>query len=74
MSEAERELYGAVEEYIRSTYNQAAAAEKAAVGFVMTTYRRRLPSSARSPAKSARTSTRCSPGSPDAHPTASSNG
>ena len=45
MSEAERELYDAVEAYIRSTYNQAAAAEKAAVGFVMTTYRRRLASS-----------------------------
>ena len=45
MSEAERELYDAVEAYIRTTYNQAAAAEKAAVGFVMTTYRRRLASS-----------------------------
>ena len=41
MSEAERELYDAVEAYIRTTYNQAAA-EKAAVGFVMTTYRRRI--------------------------------
>ena len=45
MSEAERELYDAVEAYIRTTYNQAAAADKAAVGFVMTTYRRRLASS-----------------------------
>ena len=45
MSAAERELYDAVEAYIRTTYNQAAAAEKAAVGFVMTTYRRRLASS-----------------------------
>jgi len=45
MSEAERALYDAVEGYIRSTYNQAAAAEKAAVGFVMTIYRRRLASS-----------------------------
>ena len=45
MSVAERELYDAVEGYIRTTYNQAAAAEKAAVGFVMTTYRRRLASS-----------------------------
>ena len=45
MSEAERELYDAVEAYIRTTYNQATAAEKAAVGFVMTTYRRRLASS-----------------------------
>ena len=45
MSEAERELYDAMEAYIRTTYNQAAAAEKAAVGFVMTTYRRRLASS-----------------------------
>ena len=47
MSEPERELYDAVEGYIRTTYNQAAAAEKAAVGFVMTTYRRRLASSVR---------------------------
>ena len=45
MSEAERELYDAVEGYIRTTYNQAAATEKGAVGFVMTTYRRRLASS-----------------------------
>lgn len=45
MSEAERALYDAVEAYIRTTYNQAAAAEKAAVGFVMTIYRRRLASS-----------------------------
>ena len=45
MNEAERELYDAVEAYIRTTYNQAAAADKAAVGFVMTTYRRRLASS-----------------------------
>ena len=124
MSEAERELYDAMEAYIRTTYNQAAAAEKAAVGFVMTTYRRRLASSvhalrvtlerhraaigtggavdpsvleddapddetadeildtknwqrsssAHSQAKSARISTRCSPGRPDARPTASSNG
>ena len=124
MSEAERELYDAVEAYIRTTYNQAATAEKAAVGFVMTTYRRRLASSvhalrvtlerhrprsgpaawwtracsktmrpttrprtrfwtlkswprsssARSQVRSARTSTRCSLGLPDARPTASSNG
>ena len=47
MSEAERELYDAVEGYIRTTYNQAAATEKGAVGFVMTTYRRRLASSMR---------------------------
>ena len=45
MSEAERELYDAVEGYIRTTYNQAASTEKGAVGFVMTTYRRRLASS-----------------------------
>ena len=45
ISEAERELHDAVEAYIRTTYNQAAEAEKAAVGFVMTTYRRRLASS-----------------------------
>ena len=47
MTEAERDLYSAVEGYIASTYNQAAAAERSAVGFVMTIYRRRLASSFR---------------------------
>ena len=47
MTEAERDLYAAVEAYIASTYNQAAAAERSAVGFVMTIYRRRLASSFR---------------------------
>ena len=47
MTPAERGLYQAVEEYITSTYNQAAAAERSAVGFVMTIYRRRLASSFR---------------------------
>ena len=45
MSEAERDLYKAVEAYICESYNKAAPTEKAAVGFVMTTYRRRLASS-----------------------------
>ena len=45
MTPEERALYGAVEEYIASTYNQAGAAERTAVGFVMTIYRRRLASS-----------------------------
>ena len=45
MTSEERALYGAVEEYIASTYNQASAAERTAVGFVMTIYRRRLASS-----------------------------
>jgi superfamily II DNA or RNA helicase len=45
LSPEERRLYDRVEEYISTTYNQAAAAEKNAVGFVMTTYRRRLASS-----------------------------
>ena len=45
MSEAERNLYEAVEAYIKTTYNQASAAERSAVGFVMTIYRRRLASS-----------------------------
>ena len=44
----EREIYEAVEDYISSTYNQASAQERAAVGFVMTIYRRRLASSFRS--------------------------
>ena len=45
MTPEERALYGAVEEYIASTWNQAGAAERTAVGFVMTIYRRRLASS-----------------------------
>ena len=45
MTADERGLYDAVEDYIASTYNQAAAAERTAVGFVMTIYRRRLASS-----------------------------
>ena len=45
MSEAERNLYEAVEKYISKAYNQAARAERSAIGFVMTVYRRRLASS-----------------------------
>ena len=45
MSTGERALYDAVEDYIATTYNQAAADERTAVGFVMTIYRRRLASS-----------------------------
>ena len=45
MTSDERALYDAVEEYIASTYNQASANERTAVGFVMTIYRRRLASS-----------------------------
>ena len=45
MTAAERALYDAVEDYIATTYNQAAADERTAVGFVMTIYRRRLASS-----------------------------
>ena len=47
MTAGERALYDAVEDYIASTYNQAAADERTAVGFVMTVYRRRLASSFR---------------------------
>ncbi len=47
MSAGERALYDAVEDYISGTYNQAAVAERNAVGFVMTIYRRRLASSFR---------------------------
>lgn len=43
----ERALYEELEEYIASTYNQASASARAAVGFVMTIYRRRLASSFR---------------------------
>ncbi len=45
MTAVERELYEAVEDYISTTYNQASAKERSAVGFVMTIYRRRLASS-----------------------------
>ena len=45
MTPEERSLYDAVEDYIASTYNQASAKERTAVGFVMTIYRRRLASS-----------------------------
>ena len=45
MSDDERDLYEAVEEYISKTYNQAASTERSAIGFVMTVYRRRLASS-----------------------------
>jgi hypothetical protein len=45
LSMAEAKIYEAVENYISTTYNQASAKEKNAVGFVMTIYRRRLASS-----------------------------
>ena len=45
MTAEERALNDAVEDYISSTYNQASAKERSAVGFVMTIYRRRLASS-----------------------------
>lgn len=45
MSATERRVYDAVGKYISSAYNQAAARDRNAVGFVMTTYRRRLASS-----------------------------
>ena len=45
MTAEERALYDAVEEYIASTYNQASANQRTAIGFVMTIYRRRLASS-----------------------------
>ena len=47
MTADERALYEAVEDYIAGVYNQAAADERTAVGFVMTIYRRRLASSFR---------------------------
>lgn len=45
MSEAEREVYRAVEDYISTTYNNASPDKRTAIGFVMTVYRRRLASS-----------------------------
>ncbi len=47
MTDAEQALYAAVEAYIANAYDQAAAAERSAVGFVMTVYRRRVASSFR---------------------------
>ena len=45
MTAAEQALYEAVETYIAGAYDQAAEAERSAVGFVMTVYRRRVASS-----------------------------
>jgi ERCC4-related helicase len=45
LSMGERTLYDAVEDYISTTYNQATAQERNAIGFVMTIYRRRQASS-----------------------------
>ena len=47
MTEDERGLYTAVEEYIATTYGRASEKQRRAVGFVMTIYRRRLASSCR---------------------------
>ena len=47
MTNEEREIYDAVDEYISNTYNRASDKERMAVGFVMTIYRRRLSSSFR---------------------------
>ncbi|HOF40841.1 MAG TPA: SNF2-related protein [Candidatus Hydrogenedentes bacterium] len=45
MTAGERALYEAVEEYISTTYQAATPGKRTAVGFVMTTYRRRVASS-----------------------------
>ena len=45
LTPAERQVYDAVEDYIATTYQNAAESERTAVGFVMTIYRRRLASS-----------------------------
>jgi len=45
LSDDERDIYEAVENYISSTYNNATVDVRNAVGFVMTIYRRRLASS-----------------------------
>ncbi len=44
LTTAEREVYDAIEDYIRNTYEAASPDTKTAVGFVMTIYRRRLAS------------------------------
>ena len=45
MTDEERGLYDAVEDYIAGAYGRASESERSAVGFVMTVYRRRLASS-----------------------------
>ena len=45
MSQEEREVYEAVEEYISTKYNQASPKDRSAIGFVMTIYRKRVASS-----------------------------
>lgn len=45
LSETERGLYEEVEDYISTTYNKASMEKRQAVGFIMTTYRKRLASS-----------------------------
>lgn len=45
LSDAERRVYKAVEDYISATYDSASVDQRNAVGFVMTIYRRRLASS-----------------------------
>lgn len=45
MTKVEEEVYAALEDYISTTYNNAAQDKRSAVGFVMTTYRKRLASS-----------------------------
>jgi hypothetical protein len=45
MSLDEANVYAALEDYISSTYNNASQDKRSAVGFVMTTYRKRLASS-----------------------------
>lgn len=45
MTTVEEEVYGALEDYISTTYNNASPEKRSAVGFVMTTYRKRLASS-----------------------------
>ena len=45
LSAEEDELYYDITEYIRTSYNQAMAAKKLAVGFVMVTYQKMLASS-----------------------------
>ena len=54
MTAAETSLYDAVDDYISSTYGNAAANVRNAVGFVMTVYRRRLASSFHALAKTLR--------------------
>lgn len=64
LSDQEAKVYQAVEDYISTTYNNAAQERRTAVGFVMTIYRRRLASSFHALAKTLQTRLEALQGAP----------